>query len=458
MSTRVILVRHGESPYNVQRRVQGLCDESTLTDNGCAGARQVGTALEGLSLSAVYSSPLKRAKSTAMLIRETLIDGGQSVPELQLKDTLREVNLFPWEGMTFEAIAADYPAEYLCWKQRPHELKLMKPSDQGDVEYAPIVDLYAQAQQFWADTLPHHANDTILVVGHSAINRALLQTAMGLGPQDLMSFHLANCSISILNIGQQLGKDTQLESLNLTAHLGSPVPKERPGHKGPRLLLVRHGETNWNRDGRFQGQIDVPLNDHGREQAKQCSDFLAPVTIDMAMSSSMARPKETAEIILQAHPGVELATTETLWEISHGLWEGKLETEIRQDYAAELEQWQTDPHTVQMPEGENLEDVWRRAKAGWQEVLTAATTLPDGTPNPNPVVMLVVAHDAINKALLCQLLGWGPEEFWKFKQGNGAVSVIDYPNGIAEKPLLQAMNITTFFGTGVVDKTAAGAL
>ncbi|NEO34763.1 MAG: histidine phosphatase family protein, partial [Symploca sp. SIO3C6] len=235
-----------------------------------------------------------------------------------------------------------------------------------------------------------------------------------------------------------------------------PIPKERSGHKGPRLLLVRHGETDWNRDGRFQGQIDVPLNDNGRRQAKQCSDFLASVTIDRAMTSSMLRPKETAEIILQQHPGVKLQTTQQLWEISHGLWEGKLQTEIEEEYADELAQWQTHPHTVQMPEGENLDDVWRRAKDGWQEVLTAATAEEDGS--TEPVVMLVVAHDAINKALLCQLVGWGTEEFWKFKQGNGAVSVIDYPNGIDGKPILQSMNITTFFGAGVLDKTAAGAL
>ncbi|MEB3233568.1 MAG: histidine phosphatase family protein [Leptolyngbyaceae bacterium] len=457
MSTRVILVRHGESTYNVAKRVQGLCDESILTEVGRIGARQVGAALVGIQLDAIYSSPLKRAKATANLIVETLSGRDQVLPEIQLKDTLREVNLYPWEGMTFEAIATEYPEAYTCWKQSPHELQLTKPTDAGEVSYFPIVDLYDQARQFWHDVLPHHPNQTILVTGHSAINRALLQTAMGLAPKDLMAFHLANCSISILNIGEQLGQDVQLEALNLTAHLGDPIPKERPKHKGPRILLVRHGETDWNRDGRFQGQIDVPLNENGRMQAQKCADFLAPIRIDLAMSSSLARPKETAEIILKQHPGVSLQTTKQLWEISHGSWEGKLKTEIQAEYGAELAQWESHPHTVQMPQGENLEDVWQRAKAGWLEVLAAATSNEDGTPRDEPVVMLVTAHDAINKALLCQLVGWGPEKFWQFKQGNGAVSVIDYPNGIDDQPLLQAMNITTFFGS-VLDQTAEGAL
>lgn len=461
MTTRVILVRHGESTYNVQKRVQGLCDESTLTENGRIGARQVGASLHGMHLDAIYSSPLRRAKATAELIMETLPgrlpETDQSLPMLQLNDNLREVNLFVWEGMTFDAIADQYPEEFKCWKERPHKLRMTMSTPEGDVEIYPILSLYKQAQQFWDEVLPHHADQTILVVGHSAINRALLQTAMGLNPQDLMSFHLANCSISILNIGKELGKDVQLESLNLTAHLGDPIPAFRPKNKGPRILLVRHGETNWNRDGRFQGQIDIPLNEKGRSQAQKCADFLAPVAIDKALTSSLSRPKETAEIILSQHPGVNtLETTDTLIEISHGLWEGKLETEIRAEYANELDQWQADPHMVQMPDGENLEDVWRRAEAGWQEAIALAT---QGTEDGGKdVVVLVTAHDAINKAILCQVVGWGPEEFWKFKQGNGAVSVIDYPHGVEGQPLLQAMNITTFFGAGVLDKTAAGAL
>ena len=71
--------------------------------------------------------------------------------------------------------------------------------------------------------------------------------------------------------------------------------------------------------------------------------------------------------------------------------------------------------------------------------------------------ILVVAHDAINKAILCYVSGLTPAAFWNFKQGNGAVSVIDYVKGTDAPPLLMAMNITTHLG-GVLDKTAAGAL
>jgi probable phosphoglycerate mutase len=235
--------------------------------------------------------------------------------------------------------------------------------------------------------------------------------------------------------------------------MGDALPTPREGNRGLRFLLVRHGETEWNRVSRFQGGIDVPLNDNGRTQAQQAGEFLKDVPIDFAITSPMLRPKETAEIILKYHPKVELELQEEFREINHGLWEGKLESEIRQEYPDLLRQWQIAPETVQMPEGENLQQVWDRAVACWDGIIQSAamsdTELKTG---------LVVAHDAINKVILCHILGLSSESFWCIKQGNGAVTVIDYPHGLEKAPILQAMNITTHLSGGVLDKTAAGAL
>jgi probable phosphoglycerate mutase len=214
---------------------------------------------------------------------------------------------------------------------------------------------------------------------------------------------------------------------------------------------VRHGETQWNRETRFQGGIDVPLNDNGRQQAQKAAQFLKDVEIDFAVSSPMLRPKETAEIILQYHQSINLELQDGLKEISHGLWEGKLEQEIEQEFPGELHRWRTVPAEVQMPEGENLQQVWERSVAAWQAIVE--TALANGLKTG-----LVVAHDATNKTLLCHVLGLSPEHFWNFRQGNGAVSVIDYTLDANSFPVLQAMNITTHLGVGVLDKTAAGAL
>jgi probable phosphoglycerate mutase len=128
-----------------------------------------------------------------------------------------------------------------------------------------------------------------------------------------------------------------------------------------------------------------------------------------------------------------------------------LEAEIEQEFPGELERWQQSPETVQMPEGENLQQVWERAIAAWNSIVQTATNRPE------PGITMVVAHDAINKAILCYVLGLGPESFWNFKQGNGAVSVIDY-NGPNSQPVMTAMNITAHLSGGILDKTAAGAL
>ncbi|MGV0026391.1 histidine phosphatase family protein [Phormidesmis priestleyi] len=444
MTTRVILVRHGESSYNVDRRVQGHCDLSLLTQTGESMAVQVASALRGISFDAVYSSPLQRAKQTADLILANL----ENAPTLQTTDDLKEISLPLWEGMLFSEVESKFPDEYRDWLGQPHLLKMTVPSEQGAEDFFPVQAIYAQAQNFWQFVLPEHIGQTILVVAHSGINRSLINTAIGLPPEAYQQIQVSNCGISVLNFSGELGQPVQIESLNITSHLGETLPKSRPNRQGPRLLLVRHGETDWNRQGRFQGQIDVPLNENGRSQAHQAAEFLKSVPIDFAISSSMLRPKETAEIILKHHPHLSLDLRDDLREISHGLWEGKLEAEIESSYPGLLHQWQQHPETVQMPQGENLQQIWERAIAGWRAIVES---------HSNPCTILVVAHDAINKAILCHVAGLGAESFWNFKQGNGAVSVIDYQQGADALPTLQAMNITTHLG-GVLDKTAAGAL
>ncbi|NET30588.1 MAG: histidine phosphatase family protein [Cyanothece sp. SIO1E1] len=447
------MVRHGQSTYNVEQRVQGHCDESILTEAGRTGALQVGEALSGLQFDAIYTSPLKRARATADLIVSKLPAHSSNGSKAEVVDLLKEISLPPWEGMRFQEIQAAFPAQYQLWRDRPQELCFQINGSDGPTDFFPIPSLYEQASQFWQMALPGNQGKTLLVVAHSAINRALISTAIGLEPERFISLYQSNCGISILNFANGWGSLAQLESLNLTAHLGEPLPKGRRGDRGARILLVRHGETEWNRQQKFQGQIDVPLNETGRAQGQQAAEFLKSVPLDQAFTSPLLRPKETAELILKSHPTISLQLIDELQEISHGEWEGKLEAEIEQAYPGDLQRWQQAPETVQMPAGENLQQVWERAIAAWQIIIDSAARLkPEST-------VLVVAHDAINKAILCHVAGLGPEHFWTFKQGNGAVSVIAYPHSSKRKPpVMQAVNITTHLAGGILDKTAAGAL
>lgn len=453
MTTRVILVRHGQSNYNAQRRIQGRLDHSVLTEKGCEDAKIVGQTLKGISFDAVYCSPLQRAKQTAELILSQF----DTPPQLQPTEQLLEIDLPLWAGMERDAVVEQFAEDYRGWQERPHEFFMTISGDHGERQHFPVLALFEQAKQLWKDLLARHQNQTLLIVAHNGINRCLIATALGIQPQYYQSIQQSNCGVSVLNFsGVTPGElpqpaAVQLESMNVTTHVGHQFPKPRPGHQGPRLLLVRHGETEWNRNGQFQGQIDIPLNDNGRQQGNKAAEFLKEVKIDFAVTSPMSRPKETAELILKHHQNLELQLEDEFKEISHGLWEGQYEPEIEKSYPGLLSQWKTQPETVQMPEGENLEQVWSRVTAAWKKIVQSYSK--------QSVTVLVVAHDAVNKAILCQLFGLSPEHFWNFKQGNGAVTVIDYPQGIDAPPVLQASNITSHLSGGnILDQTAAGAL
>ncbi len=103
------------------------------------------------------------------------------------------------------------------------------------------------------------------------------------------------------------------------------------------LLFVRHGETDWNRDGRWQGHSDTQLNDAGREQARLVADELGGV--DVIYSSDLARARETADIIAAQLGGLEVNVDQRLRERSFGAWEGRTAPEIEADFAEQHARW-----------------------------------------------------------------------------------------------------------------------
>lgn len=237
---------------------------------------------------------------------------------------------------------------------------------------------------------------------------------------------------SSLSLQQQILEPTiDIEQARLTKLL-------HQSHSGSRILLVRHGETDWNRQKRFQGWRDVPLNQTGRQQARFAAELLKPVQIDRAFSSPMSRARETAKIILNYHPRVSLELRHDLKEISHGSWDGLLESQVKLMYPEQLRRWKEAPATAQLPEGENLQQVWERAIPVWQSIVKSTFEA-----SAIPKTVLVVAHSTVNKVILCHVSGKGLEHFWNFKQDNCAINIIDYPEGYDAPAEVQAMNIST---------------
>ena len=439
MSMRLFLVRHGLSSFNKKGLIQGRIDESYLTDEGYEQAKLTGSILNEIKFDQIYSSPLKRAAETAREIEKCFKENF----DIHYDKNLLEVDLHKWSGLTSQDIKNKYKESYLIWKNDPEKLEL---KNKDNITYKPIQDLFEQARLFIKNLQEDHKsnkNQNILIIAHNAILRCLILYLLNKPNQGFRKIRLDNASISIINIStSQTSFNSQIECLNQTSHLNQKIPKKIGDS---RIILIRHGETNWNKEGRFQGQIDIPLNEKGKEQASKASNYLEEIKFTKAFSSSMKRPYETAKIILKNN-NIQIKKIDSLVEISHGLWEGKLEEEIKQTWPEMLKNWHERPESVTMPEGESIQQVSERAIAAWNLICNS---------QQENDISLLVAHDAVNKTLICHILGLSYSDIWMIKQGNGGITVIDIFKN--KNYVLSSVNITNHLGQ-ILDSTASGAL
>ncbi len=442
MTIRLVLVRHGLSSYNAKGLIQGRTDYSLLTDEGYEQALKAGKALSKINFNKIYSSPLVRAAETAKTIRNSF----KKDQNIVFDENLLEVDLGEWSGLKIEEIKNKFPKIYPTWKNDPENLILKKNDNKA---YKPIQDLFDQAKNFIENILKIYLDKddvNILVVGHNAILRCLILFLLGKPKLGFRKIRLENASFSILNISRKDNSfKTQIECLNQTSHLNKDIPSQIGDS---RIFLIRHGETNWNKEGRFQGQIDIPLNENGKDQARKTFEYLRSISFSKAFSSSMHRPYETAQIILQNNKDLKIEKIDSLVEISHGLWEGKLEAEIRENWPNLLKNWHDKPEEVIMPEGESIKDVSERSIEAFNKICLS---------QKDNDLTLLVAHDAVNKTLICNMLGINYSNIWMIKQGNGGITIIDIFNDPSKTPVISALNITTHLG-GIIDSTASGAL
>jgi probable phosphoglycerate mutase len=185
-----------------------------------------------------------------------------------------------------------------------------------------------------------------------------------------------------------------------------------------RILLARHGETPWNAEGRYQGRRDIDLSAIGEAQARLLGERLAAVPISRAVASPLARARRTAELALGPGRAGMLQLDDGFAEIGHGDWEGLLADEIRQRDPERLQAWRDAPASVLMP-GAGGESIGIVADRAWPALARACAGLaPDDT-------LLVVAHDAVNRVLLCRVLGLPLSRLWSFRQGPTTLNLLE---------------------------------
>lgn len=187
-----------------------------------------------------------------------------------------------------------------------------------------------------------------------------------------------------------------------------------------RLVLVRHGITDWNREGRFQGHLDPPLSDVGRHEAALVARRIAAdpdLRPARVLSSTLARAFETATAIGDAC-GVPVTGDARLIEIGQGEWEGRTHDEIARTDAARYEVWRTTDGLP--PGGETIASTLERLGA-------AVADLGDDPGSDETVA--IVSHGGTIRVLARLLLELSPRRSWALDVDNASVSVLDRLDG-----------------------------
>ncbi|WP_414573833.1 histidine phosphatase family protein [Nostoc sp. CCY 9925] len=383
--TRVILVRHAQSTYNAQKRYQGSCDDSVLTEKGRSDAYQTGVALKGIELDLIYTSPLRRVQQTTVEI----LKGMEAQQEKRILTSchLQEIDMPAWQGLTYKYVEENFAADYRCWKERPHEFQMAKPQVEKQLKTAgvavatsvqqcfPVLDLYDRAHQFWQEILPHHVGKTILIVSHSGTIRALISTAIAMKSHQYHVLQQSNCGTSILNFptsGHQQGK---LQAMNITTHLSEILPKLKNGKQGLRLLLV-------------------PATGTAPHLIEQLAERLQTVTIDFILNTDLESSQQNPEQLLKYPKTLQIQV-------------------LRQDFPV----------------------IWQ------QILLSQHPVVPSNNIDlTRPTTGLVVACPSIIENILAHILNTSPQHLQLIPD---TLSVIYYPLK-SPTPILQAMNITDF--------------
>jgi broad specificity phosphatase PhoE len=190
-----------------------------------------------------------------------------------------------------------------------------------------------------------------------------------------------------------------------------------------KLILVRHGETHWNKDGLIQGgDSDIGLNDTGLGQARRLATFLKNDSITAILSSPLRRAIATAEIIASQHQ-LSVEIDQGLKELKVGDLEGISISNLRTTFSRFLLKWWQDGEAMKLPNGESLVDLQQRVWKVIEGLLERYKTSSDLNKDATAVV---VSHYFVTLAIILKALDLPLDYFIKFKLDLGGVSILEF--------------------------------
>ncbi|HAF06847.1 TPA: phosphoglycerate mutase [candidate division WOR-3] len=195
------------------------------------------------------------------------------------------------------------------------------------------------------------------------------------------------------------------------------------------IFLVRHGESEGNRDNKFRGRVDFPLTDIGMAQANDLKDFLKDFEFEMIVSSPLKRSLQTAQPIADLKK-IEVKKDENFNNISLGPWENLTKDYVEKNFPKEWEIWKKNPEYLEVEGMEKLDDVMKRSKNRLKELVR----ISKGN-------ILVVTHRAVLKPLVAGILGIEKPYFWKIHFDPASTTIFEYRD---ENFMLKNLNINYY--------------
>jgi len=206
---------------------------------------------------------------------------------------------------------------------------------------------------------------------------------------------------------------------------------------GTKFIIVRHGETAWNRGRIFRGTYDIPLNENGKKQACLAGKSLKNVKINAVYTSPLSRAKESAEIAAENH-GITPIVHNGFLDMDYGEWTGKEEAEVAKLWPDECAVWACAPHTVRPYGGTTLKEIFDNAFSAMEELALKH----DGE------TIAIFSHRVVNKLLLLGALSLGLDRFPFIIQGNCCINEIErVQNGY----LIERLNDTSHIRNAGID-------
>lgn len=160
-----------------------------------------------------------------------------------------------------------------------------------------------------------------------------------------------------------------------------------------RVIFIRPGETDWNRDLRYQGWVAIPLNAYGQRQAQRLANYIRNIGVAALYTSDLKRASETAALLAEKL-GSEPVTDKRLRERDIGKWQGLTQKEMQTWYPDEYAQFVADPDTYRVPEGESRKDVRERILAAFNDYLSA----------DKGETIAILSHSTAINALLAEII------------------------------------------------------